>query len=194
MSEDLEPNGFERSVERDIQDLRWHTTRYDALRATVATRASFLMAADAALIAGVAFLIPSATSFKSGFERVLGLAAACGGGLVLVLVALSLSAGSRALLATRHWRDLYGVNAPSAPFYQHSDTLKVAPDLDAFQELFLNESPHAQRRAAMINLWLLVMAHADRYGYLRKSLRYLHAALLTLVAAVVALLAASLIG
>jgi hypothetical protein len=173
-----------------IEAARWHTDRYDALRASTASRASFVLTANGVLIAGVAFLTPAGLDPSQGLERVVSLLAVAGGLLALLFAAISISLAANSLVSSKRWRVMFGEPRSLGLFYQHSDTFSAAPTFDQFQEQFVGLSREADLGSAIVNLWVVMKTHAHRYAYLRRAVRYLKLGLLVFVVSIALVLGA----
>lgn len=163
---------------RLIETIRWHTIRYDNLRASLANRASFVVSVDAVLIAGVSFLFSwiARRSIFGGKATLIVLG--CAMLLALVFALLSVRQASRALLSSKSWRKLFEVEPPPSLVYQHSDTIKVAPSYTEFSATLRKQSLNSEVEAATVNLWLVLHTHAYRYRFLRRATNELQVAIL----------------
>lgn len=158
--------------------------RYDSLRATVATRASFILSADAVLIAGVALLVPQGIQRNiAGGRASLGLIG-LGSIITLVLAGLSIRSAFEAQFGNRPWRRIFGDEAPSGFIYQHTDTLRETPSYGEFASLFATQTPQQELESAVSSLWVGLNSHARRYRFMRKSASRLYLAMSTFVLSV----------
>lgn len=159
--------GIDDEERRLIETARWHTLRYDNLRVSLASRASFVLSADAVLIAGVSFLFSwfSGRTVYGGKSSIV----LVGGGMLVALISalLSMRRASQALLSSKPWRVLFNVEPPRSLFYQHSDTVKAVPTYAEFRAAFEGQTASSELESAMVNLWLVLHTHAYRYGFLR---------------------------
>ena len=171
---------------RLIETARWHTVRYDNLRVSLASRASFVVSADAVLIAGVSFLF-SWTSGRGVFGGAVSLVS-LGVGMLLVLIfaLLSVRGASRALLSNKSWRRLFNTEPPLSLFYQHSDTIKAVPTYAEFSSAFKEQTTDSELESAVVNLWLILHTHAYRYRFLRTATNELQIATLTFACSAIA--------
>jgi hypothetical protein len=169
---------------RAIETARWHIVRYDALRASAASRASFVITADGVLIAGVALLMSEGSAFAGGFRQSISWLIAIGALLALVFAAVSIVASTNSMLSSRRWRHLFGEPSSFSAFYQHSDTFTHSPTYAEFEQLFVSQSSDDDLKSAIVNLWVVMKTHAHRYAYLRRAVRYLKLGLLVLLVSV----------
>ena len=130
---------------RLIETARWHTTRYDNLRASLANRASFVVSVDAVLIAGVSFLFSWVATRSVYGGRVSLVIVGCGMLLALVFALLSVRRASQALLSSKSWRKLFNVGPPPSLFYQHSDTIQQYPHMP-------NSAPLSDSKLSILNV------------------------------------------
>ena len=166
------------SEEQLLDAARWHILRYDQLRASLASRASFVVSADAALIAGVTFLF-SWTASHHVYGGTASIALIGMGMLIaLVFAVLSVRSASRALLSSRSWRTLFGAEPPPSLFYQHTDTIRAAPEYTQFSAAFKGQSVRSELDSAVVNLWVVLQTHAYRYRFLRVATNELQIATL----------------
>ncbi|WBB91425.1 hypothetical protein [Verrucosispora sp. WMMC514] len=194
MSEpDINHNRSAEDFKRMIETARWHILRYDQLRGSIANRASFLISANAVLIGGVALLFPKTVGQDITGGRPILATLAAGALLVLGLSALSVLSATKALLAGKTWRSLYGTDPQPSMFYQHSDTVEQAPNFAAFDAALLGQSLDEERKSATVNLWVVLQTHNYRYKFLRKSTRYLQLGLAVFVSSVAAVIVLSTI-
>ncbi|WP_030490737.1 hypothetical protein [Micromonospora chokoriensis] len=179
---------------RLIETARWHITRYDGLRSSIANRASFVISANAVLIGGVALLFPSAINqdIYGGQVTVIAMGVAALG--VLILAATSIVAATNALLAAKRWRDIYGSDPPPGMFYLHSDTLAVTPTFRDFGAAFAAQTASAERMSATVNLWVVLQTLNYRYRFLRRATRRLQYGFATLACSIAAVIVLSIIG
>lgn len=162
----------ERKAEADrllIEAARWHILRYDALRVSLANRASFMVSANAVLIAGISFLFSwfSQRSIYGG--RTSSIIVGIGMLVALIFSLLSMRKASQALLSNRTWRTLYADDPAPSLFYQHSDTVKAIPGHAEFRQAFKMLELDAEVDSAVTNLWLVLRTHAYRYSFLRSA-------------------------
>jgi hypothetical protein len=166
-------------AERLIETARWHTLRYDGLRVSLASRGSFVVSADAVLIAGISFLF-SWTAGRGVYGGAISLVPV-GVGMLLALIfaLLSVRGASRALLSNKSWRRLFNVESPLSLFNQHSDTIKAASTYAEFSTAFREQTIDSEVESAVVNLWLVLQTHAYRYQFLRAATKQLQIAILT---------------
>jgi hypothetical protein len=178
---------------RLIETARWHTLRYDNLRASLASRASFVVSADAVLIAGVSFLF-SWTAGRGVYGGTVSLVPV-GVGMLLALIfaLLSVRGASRAFLSNKSWRRLFSAEPPLSLFYQHSDTIKAASTYAEFSSAFREQTPDSEVESAVVNLWLVLQTHAYRYRFLRTATNQLQIAILAFAGSAVAAVVLGLI-
>jgi hypothetical protein len=160
-----------------LETLRWHIVRYDALRASLAARASFLLSANAVLIAGVALLVPQGIQRSVAGGRVsLGL---LGGGSVvtLILSGISIRDALQAQFLGRPSRTVLGNDPPLAFVYHHSDALQQAPTYQEFASKFSSQGPREELTSALAALWIGLNAYSQRYRHMRRSAVRLYAAM-----------------
>jgi hypothetical protein len=152
-----------------IETARWHTLRYDGLRASLTNRASFMVSANAVLIAGTSFL------FSWFYQRSIyggkssAIIVSLGLLVSLIFSLLSIRRASQALISNTSWRKLYGADPPLSLFYQHSDTIKAVPGYTEFAEAFKSQTLSHEAECAIVNLWLILRTHAYRYRFLRSA-------------------------
>ncbi|MFB6398217.1 hypothetical protein [Polymorphospora lycopeni] len=180
-------------LRRMIETARWHILRYDALRASIANRASLLISGNALLIGGVAILFPNTVGQDVAGGRLTLVALAIGAFWVLGCSVFSVIYATKALLAGKSWRELYGQEPPVSLFYQHSDTMRVAPDFASFDTAFVEQTLGRERESATVNLWVVLQAHNYRYQFLRRATRRLQLGLVVFAGSVVVAVALSLI-
>jgi hypothetical protein len=181
-------------VTRAIETVRWHTVRYDVLRASAASRASFVIGADSVLIAGVALLIPSTHGQSGWIARSLTWVATAGALFALLFAGLSIISAANSFLSPLPWRKLFGGPNKWSAFYQHSDTLAIASSYDDFEALFVEQTVDDELTSSIVNLWLVIKTHAYRYGHLRRSIRRLKEGILILTFSVSIVLVLNQIG
>jgi hypothetical protein len=108
---------------RLIETACWHTLRYDALRVSLANRASFMVSANAVLIAGISFLFSWFSQRPIYGGRTSSIIVGAGMLVALIYSLLSMRKASQALLSSRSWRKIYADDPAPSLFYQHSDTV-----------------------------------------------------------------------
>jgi hypothetical protein len=179
---------------RLIETARWHILRYDSLRASLASRASFVLSADAVLIAGISFLF-SWTAKRGIYGGIISLALV-GVGMLLALTfaLLSVRRASRALLSNKSWRTLFSSDAPPSLFYQHSDTIKAIPTYAEFSTAFKGQATGSELESAIVNLWLVLHTHAYRYRFLREATNQLQIAISAFAGSAIAAVILGLFG
>jgi len=156
-----------------IATARWHTVRYDSLRASLTTRASFIVSVNAVVVAGVALLLAQSPAKDIAGGRIAFAAASLGAASSLFFSALSIQRAMGALIGRRKWRALYGEVPSTSDFYQHSDTLRKFETYASFRTAFQSESLQRQLDSAVLNLWVVMRTHSYRYGFLRKAITML---------------------
>jgi hypothetical protein len=159
----------ETKLKRTIETARWHILRYDTLRQSIANRASFLISANAVLIGGVALLFPKAVGPGILGGRPVLATLGAGALMILGLATLSIMSATRALLARRTWRTLFGDDPTPSLFYQHSDTVRQLDNFIAFRDTFTRQSLAEEVDAATGNLWVVLQTHNYRYHFLRQA-------------------------
>lgn len=155
--------------ETQIEALRWHILRYDSLRVSVATRASFLLSANAVLIAGVALLVPQGIQRSvAGGRLSLGL---LGGWSVvtLILSGISIHNSMGAQLHRRSSRETLESEPPLAFLYHHSDALQQASTYREFAGKFASQGQQEELKCALAALWIGLNAYSRRYRCMRRS-------------------------
>ncbi|MEW1587918.1 hypothetical protein AB0283_21060 [Micromonospora vinacea] len=180
--------------QRLIETARWHITRYDGLRSSIANRASFVISANAVLIGGVALLFPNAINQEVYGGRVTVVAMGVAALGVLILAATSIVAATNALLAAKRWRDIYGSEPPPGMFYLHSDTLAVTPTFRDFDTAFAAQTVSDERMSATVNLWVVMQTLNYRYRFLRRATRRLQYGFGMLACSIGAVIVLSIIG
>src|SRR5579871_1318710 len=178
----IKPNRNRRSHPNDditmqamrlIETARWHIIRYDNLRSSLATRASFTVSVDAVLIAGISFLFSYIAGHKI-YGGTISLSLIGSGMLVALIYALlSVRDASQGLLSSKTWRILFGDEPPHSLFYQHSDTIKATPSYREFSATFKGQTLESEAESAIVNLWLVLRTHAHRYKFIRAAIRKL---------------------
>lgn len=156
-----------------IEAARWHISRYDSLRGSVASRASFVITANAALIAGVALLAPQTIKEQVFGGRPSLVLIAIGAAVTLALATSSIASAAGAFVALKTWRKLYGDEPPRSLYYQHTDTIREFPQYTPFRENFELATRSQELTWATVNLWVILQTHAYRYRFLRRSIRML---------------------
>src|SRR4051794_41118221 len=147
-------HGDRTELGRQIESIRWHLTRYDAARTSVASRASFIMAAAAVLIASVAVLSPAGIQVKLLGGKISLALLGLGGLGTLTCAIISMLAAMNALVSIRPWRTLYGNKPPSGSFYVPSDTLRQLKNYEVFKTELMAQRLSDDRDAALVALWL----------------------------------------
>jgi len=170
---------------RLIEAARWHTVRYDNLRASLASRASFVVSVATILIAGTSFLFPWIADRKIYGGTVALILLGLGMLTSLIFAMLSVREACRGLLTSKPWRKIFG-EAPPSFFYQHEDTIRDLPSYADFSAAFKGQSLETELDYVMINLWLCVETHAHRYRFIRKVVNQLQIAVIAFAVSVVA--------
>jgi hypothetical protein len=170
---------------RLIEAARWHTVRYDALRASLANRASFVVSVATILIAGISFLFPWIADRKIYGATTALILLSLGILTSLVFAILSVREACRGLLTGKPWRTIFG-EAPRSLFYQHEDTTKDLPSYADFNSAFKNQSLEMELNYAITNLWLCLETHAYRYNFIRNAVARLQIAIIAFAVSVVA--------
>jgi hypothetical protein len=163
---------------RLIDTARWHILSYDSLRVSLANRASFVVSADAVLIAGASFLFTWFSQRQVYGGRLSTTLVGAGMLTALVFSVLSIRRASQALLSNRTRRVLFNADPPSSLFYQHDDTIRAIPDYAEFSVAFKKQTLDAEVESAVVNLWLVLRTHAYRYRFLRAATNELQIAAL----------------
>jgi hypothetical protein len=173
-------------AERLIETARWHTVRYDNLRASTANRASFVVSANAILIAGVSFLFSWIAARKIYGGSVSLILVSVGMLLALVFALRSVRAASQVLVSKKTWRTLFKGDPPASLFYHHNDTLKEASTYAQFSSRFKEQTLDSELEWAVINLWIVLNMHAHRYRFLRAATNHLQVATLAFIGSTIA--------
>jgi hypothetical protein len=94
-------------------------------------------------------------------------------GVNLLLVALSMANGARALVSLKTSRQLFGDDIPERLFFHHPDTVRAARAFQDFRKLFVNQTRPEALDYAIGELWTVIKQHNYRYQKLRRSVRML---------------------
>jgi len=175
-----------------LDSARWHLSRYDELQANLASRAATLLSADALILGAAAILVGQ--YFGGSFDKtsVTTTLVAAGAASTLLVVAVSISATARVLLALRPWRKKrIGQGVPRTVFYLHNDTLAVLGDYDAFSSRFKTLSVDDELEGALAALWIRTKNYQTRVRSLRVGLYFLFVSMVCLSLSAVSLLAGS---
>lgn len=176
-------------LEGRIASARWHTLRYDALRASLASRATFVVSVNAIVVAGTSLLFNQARPVDLAGGRVAFAVASVGAAVTLLYSVLSVARAIGVLAERRHWRTLFGDDPPSIAFYQHTDTFRRLSTYQAFEAEFKGQSREDELQSAVANLWVIMRMHQHRYGYLRRAVRHLGTSMTIFVFSVMLILA-----
>jgi hypothetical protein len=179
---------------RLIETVRWHILRYDSLRVSLANRASFMVSANAVLIAAVSFLFSWFSQRHVYGGKLSTILVGIGMVMSFGFALLSMRRASQALLSNKTWRTLFNAEPPPSLFYQHSDTIKTVPGYVEFAAAFKEQTFSSELESAIVNLWQILHTHAHRYGFLRAATNNLQIATLVfagsaIVAVILGLLA-----
>jgi hypothetical protein len=167
---------------------RWHTTRYDSLRASLTTRASFVVSVNAIVIAGVALLLGQSQQGSIEGGRAAFVVLSFSNAATILFSVMSVWRAMGALVGRQQWRTLFGDDPPLSTFYQHSDTFKEFNEYMRFSNTFQAESLQVQLDSATANLWVVMRTHSYRYAFLRKALASLGVSMSIFVTSSVAVL------
>jgi hypothetical protein len=187
--QDGPPRRTDDELRERIATARWHATRYDSLRSSLTTRASFMVSVNAIIVAGTALLLTQSKPEDLSGGRLALAVAVFGAMITLAFSALSVRRAMGALVGRRPWRIDASAELPLSTFYQHSDTFQRLPDFASFAAYFPAESLEAQLDAAVVNLWVVMRAHVMRYAALRKAAATLSLAISTFAGSAVLVLA-----
>jgi hypothetical protein len=163
---------------RVIETARWHIVRYDSIRASLATRASFVVSVAALVVAAISFVFSWAAGHKF-YGGTVSLALLDSGMLLSLIYALvSIRSATSGLLSSKPWRSVYSGQPPRSLFYTHSDTTKQLPQYADFSTIFKEQTLEMEAEFAMVNLWLVLNTTDHRYKFIRKAVRRLNVAIL----------------
>jgi hypothetical protein len=160
------------SIQREPKDLldeiRWHLLRYDTLRLSLASRGALILSANALVATGATVL----TGQRAPNSEV-GLTLMAGTILTLILIGVSVSYATSAVINVRPWRKSYGHGVPLAMVYDASDTNKNVASFDEFAGLLSRISETDAVNHATSNLWRIIVSYQIRYTRLRMAIHLL---------------------
>ena len=167
----------------------WLIERYDGLRASVASRASIIVSADALLLTGMTFLLGdalSALSQYSSFVKMVLFASICSG---FILISLSAVHATNAIaFVWRRTKKSVDFSIPPRPlFFAARDTSESFDDIEDFEQAFKNTSEESMLHYALAELLLIAKIHQKRYKNFRRSMQLLTVALMVFLISVAAL-------
>ena len=158
--------------EVELLDLaKWHISRSDALRNSVATRASVILSANALIVAGTALISNQFLVHISSVAPALAVTFAFLAIASLILVAGSVAFAISTLVTKKSWRSSID-SGPSLGFSGLS-TVKYAANVDDFESMFCNADHDQILRAALVELWVGVSTYLHRYVSLRRATQWL---------------------
>ena len=187
------PLAADEDLRERIATARWHTTRYDSLRGSLTTRASFVVSVNAIVVTGTTLLLAQAQPKDLAGGRVTFAVTSAGAAVAIAFAAASVWQAIGALVAGRPWRTQYGKDVPYGAFYQHSDTFKQFSSYRTFRAALSDESLERQLDAAAANLWVVMRTHAYRYAFLRRAVRSLAVSISLFVTVAAAVIAARVV-
>lgn len=155
-----------------LSEIKWHLLRYDALRLSLASRGALILSANALVATGATILAGQRASNTAA-----GLTLTAGTILTLILIGVSVSYATSAVINIRPWRKSYGNCVPLAIFYDAGDTRRNVASFDEFSEMFNQASDADAVGYATSNLWRIIVSYQTRYTRLRTSIYLLFASL-----------------
>jgi hypothetical protein len=160
------------SIQREPKDLlseiKWHLLRYDTLRLSLASRGALILSANALVATGATVLAGQRAS-----NTAVGLTLTAGTILTLILIGVSVSYATSAVINIRPWRKSYGNSVPLAMVYDASDTNKSVASFEEFAGLLSQISETDAANHAASNLWRVIVSYQIRYTRLRIAIHLL---------------------
>jgi len=171
-------NGYQNSFDEQLSRLHWHIIRSDSLRGSVASRAGILLSTNALVITGITLAL-GWSSRRPGTLLVTG--------VLMTFVSIGFSIINAALAnVTIHRRRRRSPDQGVRPASVYSFVdYSGSETFEEFEQLITSQTPEETLQEALRELWSCRHLHRYRYARLRHALRWLLAALATLLITVV---------
>lgn len=170
---DAKPDKSAEFTRKRLDDVKWHLTRYDALRVSLASRGALILSADALIAAGSTVLAGQRISQMGSFNVAATLISVAS----LLSVGTSVTFAAGAIINVRPWRSSHKEHLPRSILFDASDTVAVIRSFEDFEQIFLATDDEMALRSAIVNLWKCITSYKHRYARLRKALQFLFAGL-----------------
>jgi hypothetical protein len=153
---------------------RWLLNRYDNWRASIATRCSIVLSADAILLAGETILLENILNKKLTISHelliILGL-------LIIVsmlLLILSLFYSTIGIANVfKSSRRSFAKATPNRLLFHPSDVVGASKNFEEFYSKFSNITQNEVNLALWSEIWSLVFMHNQRYQRLKRAISFL---------------------
>ena len=160
------------------EQVRWLFNRYDNWRASIASRCSIVLSADALLLAGESFLLDKLFSVGPKFSIEVKI-------FIVVCIFISLSLIIYSLInATigianvfKSSRQSIAKDTPNRLLFHPSDAVISSKSYNDFLMKYSNLSVEDINNAIWSEIWTLVNLHNQRYQNLRKGIKFLVASI-----------------
>ncbi len=154
------------------ESVRWMLSRYDNWRASIATRCSIVLSADALLLAGETFLANSILDEMFNIPIWLRIVIIFLIIISMTLLILSLYFSTIGIANVfKSSRDSIAKDTPNRLLFHPSDVVTTSEDFESFIQKYTNLNQEEINRALWSELWSLVNMHHKRYQQLRKSIK-----------------------
>lgn len=167
---------------------QWLISRYDDLRSRTTSRASFVISADAVLLAGTTFVIDGLYTRSSLYDDITMLIMALSIGVSLLLLTVSLwFAANSIMFIWQSGRKSMGLQGskPSLFFYPRG-TVEALTNPETFRNRYRTSTQQELTDYALTELMYITKAYHVRYQSLRRSLQFLLLSILPFFVATVA--------
>lgn len=161
------------------EQARWFISRFDSWRASIATRCSLVLSADALLLAAHTFLLDKAITQHWLHPLPLPnplFAVLLGAGMLSLLISLYYATTGIANV-WKPSRQMFGDGMPDRLLYHPSDMVNTCKSFAEFQGKFSTLSVEDTHSAFWAELWSLAQMHHYRYQRLRRAIVFLVVAL-----------------
>lgn len=164
--------------------LQWNVDRYDRLRASTSTRASVLLTANFALVAGTMLDLTRRLEDASIPHGLLGT-------LAVVTLSFSASSISMAIGATVTWRttrNIHGNIVPQRFLFNWGDTIRAINGFTQFEHQIAELTYPRALQCGAAELWTNMLQYQRRHKYLRWAIHAFRLAVLFFTAVTVLVL------
>lgn len=172
MKEDTaQPIALESIISEPVQ---WMLGRYDNWRASIASRCSIVLSADAILLAGQSFLIDNILDhdIKLDSSLVIILSSAIIVSMILTVLSLLYSTvGIANVFKTS--RQMMSSKSPDRYLFHPSDVLRNVDNFEDFYNQYSAANTEEIEKAVWSEIWSLISMHHMRYQRLRKAIKFL---------------------